>query len=456
MAKKIKFPLKLKDDFPVRALEELKEHFDLDKIVAYFLDGKLLTWLKDRYYDVEVDAIRNLQKDDPELQQKLAQIFGIEHFDSYINIDEVEEHNRRLGILRQFTSDPAVLEQVASVAFNQEDLGDLIDDGVQKIFLCNNSFIIPLSIENKTYIGIGKSTAVIRSNEKIDFDSRNISFQDISFDFDYQKLINSSSLPENFYQLGLEAENKGDYTSAIDFYLKALENKNLDNDWSAKAMYNLSILYFNGKGVSQNYEEGRKWLERAAVCGYDNAQYLMGKYVTFGEFGYSKDLRQGEELMNQAANNGKIDAMLFLGKNYIHGGAYSGRYGYGYGDKSGKWYFRAANAGNVEAMYKLALGYPYETFDVSSYTGNIIPGSRRIVISPYGNSKESLNWLIKVYDEKCKDKPFIYWDESSVKEFKKALNRIYNWSIDGEHEKKNPKLLDSIKQKFPWFYPGIK
>ncbi len=76
-----------------------------------------------------------------------------------------------MGILHQFTSAPTVLEQVASVAFNQEDLDDLLNDDVQKIFLCNNSFVIPLSIEDKTYIGIGKTTAVIRSDEKMDFDS---------------------------------------------------------------------------------------------------------------------------------------------------------------------------------------------------------------------------------------------------------------------------------------------
>ena len=44
MAKKIKFALKL-NDVDVRTLESLQENFEFEKVVAYFLDGKLLTQL---------------------------------------------------------------------------------------------------------------------------------------------------------------------------------------------------------------------------------------------------------------------------------------------------------------------------------------------------------------------------------------------------------------------------
>ena len=47
MAKRIKFALKLKDDAEVRTLSELQEYFDIDRIMAYFLSGKLETWLKE-------------------------------------------------------------------------------------------------------------------------------------------------------------------------------------------------------------------------------------------------------------------------------------------------------------------------------------------------------------------------------------------------------------------------
>ena len=447
MAKKIKFPLKLKDDFQVRTLDELKEHFDLDKIVAYFLDGKLLTWLKDRYYDVEVDAIRNLQKDDPELQKKLCQIFGMEYSDYQLDINEVEERNRRLGILRQFTSDPTVLEQVASVAFNQEDLGDLLDDGVQKIFLCNNSFVIPLSIEDKTYIGIGKTIAVIRSTEKVDFDSKHISFQDISFDPDYQKLIDAEIIvppapQKDFYQLGKDAENNGDYNSAIDFYLKALEENNnadvnsslgwcyekindfvkaypyylkaanLGNIW---AMNNLSGLFFNGQGVSQNYAKGREWLEKAADNGNEHSRYWMGRYIFYGQFGYSKDLYKGKQIIEQAAYNGNVSAMLFLGgrckvtrEKNIHDFSNNPTADSFYkcelicdptssvrsaseANECAKWYLMAADNGNLEAIFQLGfLYYKHSYFDSDLHLNEKFP---RIVFSL--NGEERFKWIEK-------------------------------------------------------------
>ena len=49
MARKIRFPLKMKNGAEVRTLDELKENFDLESVLGYFADGKLSTWLADRY-----------------------------------------------------------------------------------------------------------------------------------------------------------------------------------------------------------------------------------------------------------------------------------------------------------------------------------------------------------------------------------------------------------------------
>ncbi len=47
--RRIKFALNLKDGEQVRSLEELQEHFDLEKIIGYYQDGKLLTWLAENF-----------------------------------------------------------------------------------------------------------------------------------------------------------------------------------------------------------------------------------------------------------------------------------------------------------------------------------------------------------------------------------------------------------------------
>ena len=58
---KIKFPLEMANGVQARTLNDLKENFDIEKVTGYFLDGKLQTWLEDRYYEDEAEAISFLE-----------------------------------------------------------------------------------------------------------------------------------------------------------------------------------------------------------------------------------------------------------------------------------------------------------------------------------------------------------------------------------------------------------
>ena len=60
MVKKIKFALLMKNGTKVRTLEELRNNFDLEMCISYFIDGKLQKWLEDRYYDDEAQALQTL------------------------------------------------------------------------------------------------------------------------------------------------------------------------------------------------------------------------------------------------------------------------------------------------------------------------------------------------------------------------------------------------------------
>ena len=64
MAKKIKFPLKMKNGVPIRNIDELRENFSLDDAVVYLANGKLVTWLRDRYLNDLADEISTLDEDD--------------------------------------------------------------------------------------------------------------------------------------------------------------------------------------------------------------------------------------------------------------------------------------------------------------------------------------------------------------------------------------------------------
>ena len=192
MAKKIKFPLKLADGTEARTLDELKEHFDIESVVGYFSDGRLLNWLRSRYYDDEADKVEQLTKDDPQLHKKLCEIFGVES-EEEVDPEEIARRQERLNRLKQYTDDKEIFERVDQVAFDQEDLSDLLDEDISLIYLCANRFTIPLRVTHKTYVGIGKAVAVIRSNKIVDFDALNIEFKKVIFDDNYQKIIDAES-----------------------------------------------------------------------------------------------------------------------------------------------------------------------------------------------------------------------------------------------------------------------
>ena len=74
MAKKIKFPLVLRNGQRVYTMEELREYFHLEKIYEYFCNGKLTEWLENRYYEEEAKQIREL---DPQKEGAMKKLCGI-------------------------------------------------------------------------------------------------------------------------------------------------------------------------------------------------------------------------------------------------------------------------------------------------------------------------------------------------------------------------------------------
>ena len=153
---KVKFPLEMANGVQVRTIEELKENFDLNKVVGYFLDGKLQTWLTDRYYDEEAEQIAELRSDDSELAKKISKIFEIEYVEAEeVDVDKIASDNERIAKIKQFTDDEAIIKNYDKVAFTQEELADLYDAGIQTIYLCEGEFKIPKAKLELNYIVFG-------------------------------------------------------------------------------------------------------------------------------------------------------------------------------------------------------------------------------------------------------------------------------------------------------------
>ena len=85
MAKTIKFNLIL-DDYPVRNLEGLQEHFSIEDMLKYYDNGLLLRWLKVRGYEKQYTDVESIDKtiSRKELIKALIKIFEV------VEMDEAE------------------------------------------------------------------------------------------------------------------------------------------------------------------------------------------------------------------------------------------------------------------------------------------------------------------------------------------------------------------------------
>ena len=175
MGKRAKFPLDMGNDVKVRSIEELKENFNAEKVTEYFLNGKLLTWLENRYYDEEAEQVRNLSEmpDKQKAAEKLPEVFDVK-IKKEVNVEAIEIHNEKLKKLREITSDDEILKNADFVAFSQEDLSNLLYDNAGVIYLCGDYFCITLNVKNIKYVGLNNPKVYIDCKDEIDLEANKI------------------------------------------------------------------------------------------------------------------------------------------------------------------------------------------------------------------------------------------------------------------------------------------
>ena len=306
LIRNIKFPLKLKNEVQVRSMEELRTNFDLEKILGYFIDGRLLKWLESHRYDTQAEAIRNLDKSDKELAMSILKIFQVEPENwSAIDIAAIEEKNAKQARLKMYATEQPVIDAVEQVAFDQLDLERLINQGTFKdIYLCNNVFILPAKVTDKNFIGIGKVKVV--SDSLMNFEENQITFENVETDEDYQAGIKQELLEKyaeafEFFTKSASKDNypahfklgnyfyKGvgkpkDYVQALKHYERAAEMKDY------RAALKISSIYLNGYGVEASKEKWLDWQENAAEMN-PFIQFLIGMNYVTGANRFTKKIR---------------------------------------------------------------------------------------------------------------------------------------------------------------------
>lgn len=289
MAKKIRFPLEMDGGVEVRDIDSLRENFSLQRVMGYLVDGKLITWLRDRYANDMAEAIDELDRDDESLAKKICEILGVE-FDEATeeNIEKAEERNKRLARLKEITLEKEYLDNIDSVAFEQDDLYDLLDEEINKIFLCGERFSIPLAQEGITYIGINNPVVVIDSKIEVDWEEKKIVLAGVKYDSKYQGIVDGA-----------------DETKRI-LYQKAVENVAPNASAQSSKRSNRKSLY--GKYISNSYINFM--LTPADKNNSEKSFELLAKEIGSVKYDIDKDIESAKKML--------VDAKVVnLAENYL-------------------------------------------------------------------------------------------------------------------------------------------
>ena len=431
MRKKIKLPLEMADGVKVRTLDELKDNWSLEKVVENYLNGRLATWLNDRYYTElaeQVDALDEVQ-DNTALQKELCKIFDVDFADEEdIDVDAVNERNRKLDILRQHTADDTVLKNVDIVAFDQEELGDILDSGENVIYLFNNTFSIPLSVKNKKYIGIGKAECLIHSKDVVDFTKLGIEFENVVFDEKYRKIEEEES-PSKFYNEGCKYFEAKQYKEALECFKKAALKNHVDalfhvgkiydlalgveQDYrlaaeyyskavsfnSGKAANNLANMFLNGYGVEKNEKKAIELYKKGVEWGNGVAASNLGVCYRWGH-GVAQDYEEAMKWYKKAADGGNASAMNQIGDLYYNGNGVDENY-----TEAVKWYRKGAEAGdndaiaNVGYMYCYGKGVEQNYEEAMKWSKKAADGGNASAMNQIGDLYYNGNGVTKNYEE---------------------------------------------------------
>ena len=131
----------------------------------------------------------------------------------------------------------------------------------------------------------------------------------------------------------------------MEYYRRAADLGN------ARAINNLGISYFDGRGVEKNESAAFEYFRRAADLGNVAAIYNLGARYDFGR-GVEKNESAAFEYYRRAADLGDVNAITGLGDSYNYGIGVEKNFSAGL-----EYYRRAADLDNVEAIYNLGISY---------------------------------------------------------------------------------------------------
>ena len=332
MARKIKFALTMTDGVEVHNLDDLREHFNLEKVIQYFHSGQLLSWLRDRYYDDEADIISSIGNTDPHLSEKLCIVFGVSSTEA-LDPEFMKRISEKRAILEKLTDDESILSNAKITAITQEDLADLLDMNESLIYLCGEKFNVPIRVTDKHYIGIlGRPKIDIKASSPEELEIRRIVFENVILPWGSIATVST--------------EDMSTFEGC----------KRIAMAGNADAMYNLAMMYLNGEnGAKNDPYAARDWFRRAADADHAEAIYMVGKCYAEGIGGFV-DKKAALRWYKDAAEANSIDGMINLAGMYLYEDENKSPENY---SEAVRYLYIAASLNNADAMNMLGDCYRY-------------------------------------------------------------------------------------------------
>ena len=113
----------------------------------------------------------------------------------------------------------------------------------------------------------------------------------------------------------------------------------------------LGRCYYDGRGVSLNYETAVHWYQKAAEQGYAEAQSRLGDYYKYGT-GIAQDHAKAVYWYQKAVEQGHAAAQFNLGLCYEYGTGLVQDYA-----KAAYWYRKGADQGDISSLSALSRFY---------------------------------------------------------------------------------------------------
>jgi hypothetical protein len=222
LKKSIKFPLVMQSGVKVRTIEELRDNFDLGSVIELFLDGRLKTWLEQRFYRKELEQLESIMdipiEEAEVIAEKLFEVFNVPFSKDSLDVSRIIKSRQKIGMLKQFTNDELI--NVEQVVTSQDELNELLmhnkSDVEKPVYLLGDAFEVSDEYSNVHYIGLNNPKVTLLSFGIFNAKEKGISFTDLTLISDKNvKVEEVKKDNENQEEVKAEVKEKSSEKSSI-------------------------------------------------------------------------------------------------------------------------------------------------------------------------------------------------------------------------------------------------